>query len=139
LIDIFFTFTFGWYLHFIQTKIHFKKIDLTFIALNNHDEKWGVFIYHTFCLIFLHLVSLSLSSSYVHYKIVSRNFDNANHVKNIFSWVYVCWSQMSYVLVTNDAHISRVTYFQPLQNISSYLYMLHMFFEHTTSMCKKHI
>jgi hypothetical protein len=38
----------------------------------------------------------------------------------------------------HDAHISRMKYFEPLENISSYLYMLHMCFKHMTFMCKKH-
>jgi hypothetical protein len=36
------------------------------------------------------------------------------------------------------AHISRMKYFQPLENISSYLFMFHMCFRYMTFMCKKH-
>jgi hypothetical protein len=37
-----------------------------------------------------------------------------------------------------DTHISRMKYFQLLQNIAFYLYVHHMCFKHITFVCKKH-
>jgi hypothetical protein len=78
------------------------------------------------------------------HKFCIMQFDDGNHVKFVIH-AFIVFTHKCYVFTMC---INRMKYFHPLNfssilgltngNVSSYLYVFHICFKHTTSMCKNY-